>query len=108
MKHILIVDDNERITDMFARLLTAHGCNAIVANCVDEANEVMKLMTVDLVLLDIKMPEIQGDVLYELIRMFHKKSKVLISSLYSVEEQQRIESGQTQSFDDFLAEYFAQ
>src|SRR5438270_9415711 len=58
--HLLIVDDNEMNRDMLARRLTRSG---YLVDVVDNAKQLMqrvKQNTVDLVLLDIEMPEISG------------------------------------------------
>src|SRR5438105_1745226 len=58
--HLLIVDDNEMNRDMLARRLTRSG---YLVDVVDNAKQLMqrvKQNDVDLVLLDIEMPEISG------------------------------------------------
>jgi DNA-binding NarL/FixJ family response regulator len=52
-----------------------------------EANELLVREKVDVVFLDIKMAEVEGDVLFELLRTFHHSVKVVVSSVYPIEEQ---------------------
>ena len=57
---LLIVDDNEMNRDMLARRLARKGYDVLVANGAHELVERIKQDGVDLVLLDIEMPEITG------------------------------------------------
>ena len=57
---LLIVDDNEMNRDMLARRLARKGYDVLVANGAHELVESVKQDGVDLVLLDIEMPEISG------------------------------------------------
>ena len=57
---LLIVDDNEMNRDMLARRLARKGYDVLVANGAHELVESVKQDGVDLVLLDIEMPEITG------------------------------------------------
>jgi diguanylate cyclase (GGDEF)-like protein/PAS domain S-box-containing protein len=58
--HILIVDDNEMNRDMLARRLERKGYRADVASSAHELMERIKRESLDLVLLDIEMPDISG------------------------------------------------
>jgi diguanylate cyclase (GGDEF)-like protein/PAS domain S-box-containing protein len=57
---LLIVDDNEMNRDMLARRLARKGYDVLVANGAHDLVESVKQDGVDLVLLDIEMPEITG------------------------------------------------
>jgi diguanylate cyclase (GGDEF)-like protein/PAS domain S-box-containing protein len=57
---ILIVDDNEMNRDMLARRLQRKGYHVCVSASAHELMERIQLDAVDLVLLDIEMPEISG------------------------------------------------
>jgi diguanylate cyclase (GGDEF)-like protein/PAS domain S-box-containing protein len=57
---ILIVDDNEMNRDMLARRLERKGYHVVLAASAHELVERIKLDSVDLVLLDIEMPDISG------------------------------------------------
>jgi diguanylate cyclase (GGDEF)-like protein/PAS domain S-box-containing protein len=58
--HVLIVDDNEMNRDMLARRLERKGYKVDVASNAHELMDRLKAGPVDLVLLDIEMPEISG------------------------------------------------
>ncbi len=92
MKTILVVDDQKNIRNVYGRLLSRAGFDIVLASNAVEAKELLVQKDVDLVLLDINMAEVDGTVLFDLIRAFHKEVKVVVSSVYPLEEQkQRIE-----------------
>ena len=93
MKRILVVDDEEKIRAMYTKLLRSEGFPVLEAHDAIEAHEILKREHIDLILLDIKMARINGNVLYEIIQFFHKKSQVIVTSFHQVEEQQRIIQG---------------
>jgi diguanylate cyclase (GGDEF)-like protein/PAS domain S-box-containing protein len=57
---LLIVDDNELNRDMLARRLTRQGYEIVVADSARQLPQRVKEDAIDLVLLDIEMPEISG------------------------------------------------
>jgi diguanylate cyclase (GGDEF)-like protein/PAS domain S-box-containing protein len=57
---LLIVDDNELNRDMLARRLTRQGYEIVVADSARQLSQRVKEDAIDLVLLDIEMPEISG------------------------------------------------
>ena len=86
-KKLLIVDDESSIRNYFFRLFSRHGFDVLTAPNAMEANELLVREKVDVVFLDIKMAEVEGDVLFELLRSFHHNVKVVVSSVYPIEEQ---------------------
>ncbi len=99
MRNILIVDDEEKIRIVYGRLLTREGFRVYEAANAVRANEILKDNPIDIVLLDINMPEVKGDALFELIRSFHQKTKVIVSSVYPLEDQERMVPGAHDYFD---------
>jgi|GEM_PF-1619704 len=86
-KRLLIIDDESSIRNYFFRLFSRHGFDVLTAPNAMEANELLVREKVDVVFLDIKMDEVEGDVLFELLRAFHHNVKVVVSSVYPIEEQ---------------------
>jgi len=99
MKKIVVVDDERRIRTIYCQLLQDEGFKVFEAANADQANEIVKHERVDLVLLDIKMPVIKGDILFEVLQSFHKQCKIIITSVYPPEEQKRTVSGAHDYFD---------
>lgn len=68
MSKILIVEDNPVINQMYRIKLEASGFEAVVATSGKEALSAVKKFTPDLILLDIMMPEMNGDECLEKLR----------------------------------------
>lgn len=50
-------------------------------------------------LLDIKMPEVNGTILYDIISVFHKGIKVIVSSVYPLDDQKSLIKGAVDYYD---------
>lgn len=87
MKKILIIDDEQRIGQSYIRLLSEEGFEAKYASGVKEATNLLIREPFDLVLLDINMPGVGGRVMYEVIREYDRHMKVIVSSVYPIEDQ---------------------
>ncbi len=90
MNSILIVEDEDRIRQIFKQSLQQQGYVVLEAPDAQTARERLWANPVDLVLLDLKMPDVTGQELYMLIRTFHKKVKVMTASVYPVEQQRQM------------------
>jgi len=87
VKRILIIDDERRIGQSYMVLLTEEGFEVRHASSAQEATNLLIREHYDLVLLDINMPEVGGKVMYEVIREYDRNIKVIVSSVYPIEEQ---------------------
>ncbi|MBI3990782.1 MAG: response regulator [Candidatus Omnitrophica bacterium] len=87
MKRILIIDDEKRIGQSYTQLLSEEGFEAEYASGAQEATNLLIREHFDLVLLDINMPGVNGKVMYEVIREYDRRMKVIVSSVYPIEEQ---------------------
>jgi DNA-binding response OmpR family regulator len=87
MKRILIIDDEKRIGQSYTQLLSEEGFEAEYASGAQEATNLLIREHFDLVLLDINMPGVDGKVMYEVIREYDRHMKVIVSSVYPIEEQ---------------------
>lgn len=99
MKRILVVDDEKKMRDVYSSLLKGEGFEVIEASDSPQAYEILKKEFVDLVLLDIKMPEVDGCVLHEVMQLFHKGVKVIVASVYPAYEQKEIIKEATDYYD---------
>jgi DNA-binding response OmpR family regulator len=89
MHRILIVEDEKRIADRYTSFLRDQGYEVFTCSTASEAYDVFKVNPVDLVLLDINMDQIGGDELYRVLHMFFRDARVLVSSVYCIDEQKR-------------------
>lgn len=87
MKRILIIDDEHRIGQSYTVLLSEEGFEVRHASSAQEATNFLIREHFDLVLLDIKLPEVDGKVIYDVIREYDRHMKVIVSSVYPIEEQ---------------------
>jgi DNA-binding NtrC family response regulator len=99
MKTILIVDDEKKILSVYGKILCREGFNILKAANAEEAHEILMNNHVDLVLLDINMPKVDGSVLYEIIEMFFNETKVIVASVFPLEDQQMLIQGAVDYYD---------
>ncbi len=96
---ILIVDDEERIRNIFNRILQREGFDVIEAANAGDAYELVLANPVDLILLDINMMEVDGTVLFEVVHLFCKKTKVIVTSVYPIDDQKTLIKGADDYYD---------
>jgi CheY-like chemotaxis protein len=99
MKTILIVDDEKKILSVYGKILCREGYNILKSNDAEEAHEMLMRNHVDLVLLDINMPKVDGSTLYEMIDMFFKETRVIVASVYPLEDQRMLIKGAVDYYD---------
>ena len=75
---ILIVDDDLGVAALCNRVLTGAGYDAEVANRPQDALRLLREKRYDLILLDIRLPEIDG---FELLRLARERDPVLPPSV---------------------------
>ncbi len=90
-KRVLIVDDEEDLTWTLARKLSKDQdkFQLITVNSGREAKEVLSQLPVDLVITDVRMPEVSGLELLEEIKNKYPQTKVVIMTAYGSTEMQR-------------------
>jgi len=98
-QRLLVIDDEAHIRDTYNRLFRHYGFEVLTASNATQANEMLVQNKIDIVLLDIKMAEVDGSVLFGLIRTFHRNIKVVVSSVYPVDEQKERIEGADAYFD---------
>ena len=83
---ILLVDDEVTLLEVGVKLLERLGYQVLLADSGRQALELYKRNRdqIDLVILDIVMPEMSGDVVFDEIRQIKPDAKVLLSSGYSM------------------------
>ena len=110
MSKILIVDDEKKVREVFRKLLDLEHYEVVEAGDVPTATQhLVDDPAITLVLLDINIPQVDGGILFRLIRMLDQKVKVIVTSAYTIEDQkQRIAQAddyydKTQGMDILLA-----
>ena len=104
MSVVLVVDDEIRIRDVVRRYLEHDGHQVITADSGAEALEVVSRSAVDLVVLDLRLPDIPGD---EVAREIRRRSDVPILMLTAkVDERDRVR-GLEAGADDYVTKPFS-
>ncbi|CAM3471127.1 MULTISPECIES: response regulator transcription factor [Paenibacillaceae] len=103
MKSILIVDDEEKIRDVISSYLVKEGYNVVEAGTGIEALSFIESTAIDLVILDLMLPDIPGE---EVCQKIRQQSSVPILMLTAkVSENNRIQ-GLSLGADDYLIKPF--
>ncbi|MDD5773423.1 MAG: response regulator [bacterium] len=93
MDTILIVDDEVHIRRVYNKLFSEEGYRTLEASNAVNALDLLKKGGIDLILLDINMYDITGDTLYDIVSLFYKRIKVIVSSVCYIEDQKKIIEG---------------
>lgn len=86
---ILLVDDDDDVARSVRNILERAGYQVMIANSGDEAIDIYKeyFPQIDLVLLDIILPDINGDQVYPQLKAVNANVLVVLISGYSVNKQ---------------------
>ena len=86
MKKILVIDDDRSILLSFSRILERNGYEIETAEKGKEAMEKVKNQHYDLVLLDLRLPDMEGtDLLVKARKQLQKTAKIMITGFPSLE-----------------------
>lgn len=80
MKKILIIEDEKIVSNKLKQLLDSSGYNSLILKDFKNVLNEVELISPDLILLDINLPEVNGEILLQNIR---KKSKIPVIMLTS-------------------------
>lgn len=86
---ILLVDDNEEFLDSTKDVLNDEGYDIVTATSGEEALELAGAQTFDVIIMDIKMPEMNGVESFIEMKRRNPRVKVIIVTAYSVEDLMR-------------------
>lgn len=103
MQHVLIVDDEERMVDLISLFLTPQGYTVSKANTGFEALDRIQKDNIDLVLLDVMMPEMDG---WTTCKEIRKRSKVPIIMLTARDQSNEVVKGLKLGADDYITKPF--
>jgi CheY-like chemotaxis protein len=89
-KKILVVDDEASIRELFEDILASSGHKILSAEGAEQALEILKTQTIDVIFLDLKLFGMNGIELCRQIRTFNPISLIYAmtgwSALYEIEE----------------------
>jgi len=81
-KSVLIVDDEEDLLNMYKELLEREGYRVYTASSSKEALEKVRKSKFHLAILDIVLPDIQGDILAREIKKLNEKISIIFITGY--------------------------
>ncbi len=95
---VLIVDDDKDLRRIYSRYLSHDGFKVLEASNGEQALLEFCEEEIDVILLDIRMPVANGQVLLPALQRFHPQSKIIVSSCYDQNVQKEMIGG---AFDYF-------
>ena len=102
---ILAVEDSDNIRRLIAYNLQRAGYEVLQAANGKEAVRILQKTVPDLILLDIRMPEMNGFEFAEAIRADRRMEAMPIIALSSVVSPAAIERGRQAGFHDYVAKF---
>ena len=100
MLQILIVDDDKNIRRYLAAVLTEAGYSVSCAYCAQKALEIMENEKIDLIVLDIMMPGMDGYAFAKLLRDCGSDIPILMLSAKQLPED--VKEGFLSGTDDYM------
>lgn len=103
-KRVLIVDDEDKIRDVLVTYLTENGYETMEAKNGSEAKLWIQKGKVDMVLLDLMLPDITGE---ELCKSIREENEVPIIILTGKTDEKSMISGLSMGADDYIMKPFS-
>lgn len=100
MVHILVVEDDDKLRQLVAAVLTKHGYSPILAGDGLAALDVLELQHIDLVITDVMMPRMDG---FELVRRMREDGYQMPVLMMTVKESfEDKHTGYKAGIDDYM------
>lgn len=103
LAHILIVDDDNRIRNLLKTFLADRGYVISVAMNTTQARQILATFAIDLIILDIMMPNETG---IEFAKILRRTSSIAILMLTAMDEVEERITGLLSGADDYMAKPF--
>jgi PAS domain S-box-containing protein len=101
-KTVLVVDDDGDILTSMADILGCEGCNVLTTHSGNEALRILDERTVDLVLSDVMMPDMDGYELFQRIQTTHNEVPVVLMTAYYYDKEHVIKRSKAQGLSDVI------
>jgi DNA-binding response OmpR family regulator len=102
--HILLVDDDHDMLDMVQEALAIEGYSVTVVDNGRSALETLREANPDLVLLDIKMPDMDG---FKVLQQIRAESIVPVIMLTAIHEPSSVSQSLDLGADDYIKKPFS-
>lgn len=103
MKRILVVDDEDKIRDVVVSYLQKDGFHTLEAAAGREALQILQSEPVDLIVLDLMLPDMDGEQLCQTVRSMNSVPILMLTA--KVSENSRIK-GLSLGADDYVIKPF--
>lgn len=104
--HILVVDDEITNRDLLERMLIRQGYTVSLASGGKQAQELIKVISYDLVLLDIMMPEIDGIAVLKESRKLFSMTELPIIMATALDEDDKVANALAAGANDYITKPF--
>lgn len=101
--HILAIDDDKTILQLYSRILEQAGYSVDLASDGEVAMTMLETRPPDLVILDIKMPVMDG---YHVLNLIRERSNVPVIMVTGVREAVSVDKALDTGADDYLTKPF--
>ncbi|HEX2917521.1 MAG TPA: response regulator, partial [Edaphobacter sp.] len=81
--HVLVVDDDAAIRQTCSAIAEGMGCAVVGAGTITHARRILKLRKVDVVLLDLKLPDGGGLALLEQVNALYPDTAVVVMTAFA-------------------------
>ena len=105
-KTILVVDDDEVMRSALKRILESEGYKVILAEDGLEVSKVLEATKLDMVLLDVNLPWVDGFELCKIIKGHHSLSDVPLILVSARNHEKDLEQGFKMGADDYVTKPF--
>lgn len=85
-RDVLIVDDDEEVRQLFCDIVTLLGFNPTAVGSGVAALQELKATTFDLVILDMRIPDMSGLEIFKALRQFNSSVPVVLISGYGMDK----------------------
>ena len=103
---ILVVDDDEVMRSALKRILVAEGYKVLLAEDGLELSKVLETTRLDMVLLDVNLPWVDGYELCRLIKNHHSLKDVPLILVSARKTKEDVEKGFSAGADDYVTKPF--
>lgn len=105
-RSILVVDDDEIMRNALKRILEASGYKVLLASDGLELSKILEVNRLDLVLLDVNLPWVDGYELCRLLKSHHSLSKVPLIFVSARKEEEDIQKGFDAGCNEYITKPF--